>query len=287
MLVRNLSHNMRFLKDCEIIVVNDDPSESIQKELRQWNNVILIENRCNMGFGLTVNKGVTKALYQYIMLLNSDVLLQDTSYTKAFSHFETDSSLFAVSFAQKEKDGSIVGKNRIFWKNGFLQHEKANSLTSGHNGWAEGGACIIDRKKFDEIKGFDPLFSPFYWEDIDLSYRAWKRGYSILFDSRIVVEHHHESTIGVYFSKHFIKTIAFRNQLICIWKNITSKSLLYSHIPSLFKQILTKSVRGDFSFLSAFLKALFLIVPILKSRKEMQILSRKTDEEILHKQLDA
>lgn len=287
MLVRNLSHNMQFLKDCEIIVVNDDPSESIQKELRRWNNVILIENRRNMGFGLTVNKGVARALRQYIMFLNSDVLLQDTSYTKAFSHFETDRSLFAVSFAQKEKDGSIVGKNRIFWKNGFLQHEKAKDLTSGHNGWAEGGACIIDRKKFDEIKGFDPLFSPFYWEDIDLSYRAWKRGYSVLFDSRIVVEHHHESTIGVYFSKHFVKTIAFRNQLICIWKNITSKRLLFSHVFFLFKQILARSMRGDVSPLSAFFKAVFLLFPILQSRNEMRALSKKTDEEILRKQLDA
>ncbi len=124
MLVRNLSHNMQFLKDCEIIVVNDDPSENIQKELRPWNNIILIENRRNMGFGLTVNKGVIRALRQYIMLLNSDVVLQDTSYTKAFSHFETDPSLFAVSFAQKEKDGSIVGKNRIFWKTVFYSMKK-------------------------------------------------------------------------------------------------------------------------------------------------------------------
>ena len=39
-----------------------------------------------------------------------------------------------------------------------------------------GGSCAFDRQKLLELGGFDPLFAPFYLEDTDLSYLAWKRG---------------------------------------------------------------------------------------------------------------
>ncbi|PJE58197.1 MAG: glycosyltransferase family 2 protein, partial [Candidatus Portnoybacteria bacterium CG10_big_fil_rev_8_21_14_0_10_36_7] len=48
------------------------------------------------------------------------------------------------------------------------------------------------------LNGFDELYSPFYWEDIDLSYRAWKTGYTVLFDPQVLVEHHHETTIRTF-----------------------------------------------------------------------------------------
>ena len=58
-----------------------------------------------------------------------------------------------------------------------------------------------------KLGGMDTLYSPFYWEDIDLSYRAWKSGYQILYDPNIIVEHHHESTIAKYFDKKKVSDI--------------------------------------------------------------------------------
>lgn len=105
---------------------------------------------------------------------------------------------------QKEKDGKIVGANFGYFQNGLIQHSARinfDTAQSTKNFWAEAGAAIYRRDLFIKLGMMDELFSPFYWEDIDISYRVWKAGYEIKFDPSIVVEHHHESTIGKYFDK--------------------------------------------------------------------------------------
>jgi len=276
--IKNLNHNLPFLKDCQIIIVNDDPQTSLKKELKSYKNIILIENKENLGFGRAVNCGVQKAKNQYLMLINSDVVLNDTSYLTGLNHFKLK-NVFAVSFAQKEKDGTIVGKNRVYWNRGFLNHQRATNLDLGINSWAEGGACLIDKKKFLALHGFDPLYTPFYWEDIDLSYRAWKTGYKIIFDPRILIEHPHETTIGKYFTKPQIKTIAYRNQLIFIWKNLTDCRLICQHLFSLPGTILKSLLKFEFVFLFAFIKTLILLPKIIFRRLEQKksfIVSDKT-----------
>lgn len=256
LLFQNLRNNLPYLKKCEVIVVNDYPQESIRAEMeKQFPSVYLIERKVNGGFGAAVHTGISHASHPFILLLNSDVQLHDTSYEKAFKHFADDASLFGVSFALKERDGSIVGKNKIFWKKGFILHEKADDLTYGPNGWAEGGACLLDRKKYLALGGFDMIYAPFYWEDIDLSYRAWKAGYRVIFDPAIQVTHHHESTIGTLFQQEYVKTIAYRNQFLCVWRNIHDFRLIL-HILWLLPHSISMIRRGEWSFFKGFFQAM-------------------------------
>ncbi len=41
-LIRNLAHNLPFFKECEIIVVNDNPAESIVEDIKQFESLVLI-----------------------------------------------------------------------------------------------------------------------------------------------------------------------------------------------------------------------------------------------------
>ncbi len=278
--IKNLKTNIEFLKDCEIIVVNDDPTESLASYLLDFKQIILIENKQNLGFAPTVNVGFAQVKNPYVLLLNSDVVLEDNTFKKALEHFK-DKTVFAVSFAQKEKDGTLVGKNTIYWNNGFFQHSKSTNFNEGINGWAEGGSCLIDTNKFRYLNGFDEMYSPFYWEDIDLSYRAWKQGYNVLFDPTVVVEHHHESTIGSYFKKQLIIQIAYRNQLLFIWKNISNPGMLFSHLFYLKLFILKSIVKGNTPFLKGYFQALLQLPIVIKKRNSIR--SIQSDHEILSK----
>lgn len=253
--LKNLKKNLPYLHGCEIIIVNDNPESHMKQDVRFFETVRLVENKTNMGFGNSINTGVASGKFPYIMLLNDDVILKNNGFFKSLGYFKKDKKLFAVSFAQTEKDGSIVGKNKIFWKNGLFFHQKADNLTFGDTGWAEGGACIVDKQKFQELDGFDPVYSPFYWEDIDMSYRAKQKGFHIIFDPHITVEHHHESTIGTHYSKEFIRVIAYRNQFLFIWKNIRGVKII-SHLLFLPFNILYYSLKGEFAFIKGLLKAL-------------------------------
>jgi len=259
--LQNLKHNLDFLIGCQIIIVNDDPAKSLKKDLNPFKNIVLIENKKNLGFGQSINTGVKKATGQYLLLLNSDVILNDKSYLLALTHLNSK-EVFAVGFAQKEKDNSIVGKNKIFWQSGLYHHQKASDLKFGNNGWAEGGAALIDKEKFLTLGGFDPIYSPFYWEDVDLSNRAKKAGYQIVFEPKILVIHHHESTIGQHFTKKQIKIIAYRNQLIFTWKNLSNPKLFFQHLLFLPYLIIRHLMIGDYLFLISFIKALFKLTQI-------------------------
>ncbi|MCX6732206.1 MAG: glycosyltransferase [Candidatus Roizmanbacteria bacterium] len=283
-LYSNLKHNLPFFKDCEIIVVNDYTEVSITGEMKQlFPEVVVIENKKNLGFAGAVVVGINHSKSPYVFLLNNDVVLKDDSFKSALTHFQGTPSLFAVSFKQIEKDEKHVGRNKIYWSHGFFRHSKGDPGTHGINGWAEGGSMVFDKKKYEELHGFDTLYSPFYWEDIDLSYRAWKAGYTIHFDSHVLVEHHHESTIATYFQKSKIETIAYRNQFITIWKNISDFQYIAEHIMYLIKNLITYPLKGQLNFVNGFWMALLLLPQIIKKKNQQKKLWKKSDKEIFEK----
>lgn len=274
MFYRNLETNKVFFEGCEVIVMNDFPGENITSSVKQiYRDAITVNNRKNLGFAGNVNKGILQSKNKYVFLINSDVLLEDDSFLRSLDLFDKQKDLFAVGFAQKEKDGKVVGSNRGYFKNGLISHSfRQISITNvSRNFWAEGGASVFRKDLFIELGMMDELFNPFYWEDIDLSYRAWKSGYQILFYPDVLVEHQHESTIGKFFNQEKILKIAFRNQLIFQWKNLTDKDLILKHLFSLPK----------YFFTSGFFDAFKSLPKVLKTRKKSVKLFKKTDKEIL------
>jgi len=256
--------------------MNDYPGEDIAKPIQKiYSNAIVINNKKNLGFAGNVNQGVIKASRDFVFLMNSDVVLKDDTFLTALKYFKDDNDLFAVGFSQIEQDGKIVGANRAYFQNGLINHTHLQptnyTLQPSPIFWAEGGSSIFKKKVFVDLGSFDELYNPFYWEDIDLSYRAWKSGYKILYDPNIKVEHHHESTIGKYFDRYKILRTAFRNQLIFHWKNLTDKDLILKHLLNIPRYI----------FFPGFFDALVKLPKVLKSRKKTVKLFKKTDKEIL------
>ena len=64
------------------------------------------------------------------------------------------------------------------------------------------------------------LLAPFYLEDTDLGYMAWKRGWKVLYQPRSVVYHEHRGTIGKRFREDYIQAVLKKNFLLFCWKNI-------------------------------------------------------------------
>src|SRR4030095_3826855 len=95
--------------------------------------------------------------------------------------------------------------------------------------FACGGAAAYDRSLWVALGGLDPLYAPFYWEDVDLSWRARKRGWRIVHVPASVVHHEHSATIGSRFDARRVRIVYERNRLLFQWKNLTSMRLTASH----------------------------------------------------------
>src|SRR3989344_5567496 len=162
MFFKCLEINKKHFDGCEVIIINDYPLENITKRVKRiYLEAVVINNKKNLGFAGNVNRGVLKATRNYVFLMNSDVVLIDNSFLTALKHFERNDDLFAVGFAQIEKDGKIVGANRSYFKNGLINHESLRTTNYELQAtfWAEGGSSIFRRKLFVDLGLLDELYN--------------------------------------------------------------------------------------------------------------------------------
>lgn len=179
--------------------------------------VALVENQ---RFAAAVNMGAAYAQHQYFFVCNSDAQPAPDCIAQALGHF-SDTSVFAVGCREFDaaEPEQISGKNKLWFARGMFVHSRADEFSFGETAWASGGSAVIDAKKWFLLAGFDLRFYPAYWEDIDLSFRARKRGWKVLFDPEAVVEHTHESTNTPVFGTDSIAQMSWKNAFAFTWKN--------------------------------------------------------------------
>jgi len=97
-LYTNLRHNLPFLKNCEIIVVNDYPDIPLTFEMaKHFPQITVIENENNLGFAGAVSAGISTVKSQFIFLLNNDVLLNGDSFQKFLENNNLSSHMWIVA----------------------------------------------------------------------------------------------------------------------------------------------------------------------------------------------
>lgn len=262
----------------ELMVVDDASTDnSVEVVNKQFPKVKLIQKQKNSGFGSTVNLGVKNAQGDLVVLLNSDAELDRDFLKYILPHFQ-DKNIFSV--------GLNAGGNWSWAKfeNGFFWHFQVDDDNSGNlknhqTLWVSGGSGVFRKTIWDKLGGFDPLYDPFYVEDLDLGYRATKRGFINIWESRAKVEHYREKgVIEENFSKKIITDTAERNQLIFTWKNITSPKMTRSHQRALAKRLLLQP-----KYWPIFLRAIKNLPQIYKKRQIEKNEAKLSDEKLLSK----
>ena len=231
----------------EIIVADDGSVDDTNSwiETIPEKNIKLITRRRNSGFALACNMGFSACRYETVILLNNDVIVHKDFILPLIPHF-ADQKVFGVTFKALALDqltfcnGGKIGEFRMgFWK-AFRNYDVTNGdwrLAQGgdilYSFCVCGGFCAFDRRKLLEIGGFEPMMSPFYWEDVELSYRAWKRGWVIHYEPNSIVYHDASTTIRGTFNRIRIERINTRNRFIFMWKNLHDPLMLIMHLGSL------------------------------------------------------
>ncbi len=265
----------------ELIITDDsssDKSLDISKSFATNHksskvNVKIVEStrKVNSGFSSNVNRGVGESSGELVILLNSDVIPAKDFWRPLIEHF-SDKNVFAVGVKEESTENGnniLRGRGVGKWKRGFMVHSAGN-LEKSDTLWVSGGSGIFRKDLWNKLGGLDVLYNPFYWEDIDLSYRARKSGYLTLFDNKSIVRHNHDrGIIRTKFSAGNIKKIAYRNQFIFAWKNSDWINLA-QNILWLPYHILTALLRRDFIFIYGFFAALIIMPKIVLSRIRAQ-----------------
>ncbi len=220
----------------EVIVVENASEDGSAELLRErFPEVRCLRQAKNLGFGAGSNAGFRAARNDIVVLLNNDMRV-DPGFLEPLLEGFRELGVFAVTaqifFTDRNKRREETGLTTGRWEQGRLRlghriDAEIDELFPAF--YAGGGSTAYDRKKFLELGGFDPILHPFYMEDADVSYLAWKRGWKVLYAPGSVVYHEHRGTIGKKFSPASIERTIQKNHLLFVWKNIHEPGRLAGH----------------------------------------------------------
>lgn len=211
--------------DAEIIVVdNNSPDDSCQMIKERFPEVILVENKENLGFPKGNNIGVEKAKGEYVCILNPDTVVAEDTFEKilAFAKTKTDLGIIGCklidgtgNFLPESKRGiptpwvaftKIFGLYKLFPGSKSFGKYYAGHLTENQTGKVDvlvGAFMVMEKKLYEEVGGIDERYF-MYGEDIDFSYTVLGRKKSnYYFHETTVIHYKGESTIkdGTYMKR--------------------------------------------------------------------------------------
>lgn len=189
--------------DYEVIVVDNASSDdSVEKTRQNFPQARLIVNPGNIGFSRGNNVGLKVATGDYLMLLNSDVIVQDGAINKLVEFLDQHPETAMVGPRLVNRDGSFQAScrrklpnpwNSFVYLFGLKKIIKAEYKSDSRPEAVEetealSGAAMMFRKGvYEKIGGLDEEFF-MYGEDLDFCFRAGQVG-KIFFVGTAVITH--------------------------------------------------------------------------------------------------
>lgn len=277
----------------ELIVVDDVSSDrSPDLVAAKFPQVRLVRNEVNLGFAGASNRGGQEARGSVILMMNNDMRVPPECVARAVAPFFEPRAagappLFAVGL--KTVDWNDGSPNHLCmdaaWRRGGIGKVWSDPQTRCRTTFPQGGSAAYDRALFLQMGGFDPIFYPTYWDDYDLSYRACKAGWEVLYEPAAVADHLGQASLKRQTSYSRREQIVERNRLWFNWLNLDDPLLIARHvlaIPWICARDVAKGhgVNGVLGLLRA-LRGLPRVLRRRSERRRSALPSRRTDRELV------
>ena len=190
-------------KNLQIIVVNNSFDDELEEEIKNFKDVLFIQNKENLGFTGGNNVGVKYALLSgadYIFILNPDTLIDKDCISALIKTVNVGDILGPkIYFANSKKiwyAGGILDKLNVIGKHrGVDEIDKAQYENTEETDYVSGAAMFVKRKVFDSVGLFDEKYF-LYYEDADLSERVKNAGYKIIYAPAAIIWHKNAGSAG-------------------------------------------------------------------------------------------
>lgn len=181
----------------DLVVVDnasaDGSADYVREFAKSHNNITLIENSENLGYAGGNNVGlkfIQDKDYEFVGLLNNDILFTPNWLENTIKGFELDSGLGMLSPRNNEKC-KLTNKNYLDGYEKYLQKFKAPLKYVVTPFFS----CVIMKKEVvDRVGLLDEAFTPAFWEDNDYSFRAMYLGYGLAYVNSAFIFHNHSTT---------------------------------------------------------------------------------------------
>lgn len=270
-------------RDFEVIVVDNGSKDgTVEFIKKKYDKITLIENKENTGACKARNQGIETAKGEWILILDCDIILEKEFLSRLLTFMPqvpSETGIIQPRILKIDKKtiystGIFLSPLRKFYDIGKGKRDSRQFGTVKNIFGACSAAVLYNRRMLDAIKEntgyFDERFF-FLVEDVDLSWRAQKKGWKAVYYPEAVCYHNGDSSCTF---KKIRQYLCFRNRYFIIFKNEPPErlsSLLYPliiyDIPRMF-YLLAVNTRYA-------LKALKEIVIFYK---EQQVLRNSADQ---------
>ena len=278
--------------EVEVIVVDDASADSSREWLSEHerNNIInLVELQNNVGFVRAVNRGFQAATNDVVFLLNNDVRVEPDCIFPLVKHFD-EPNVFAVCCrADRIKTGRLDGGGKLgtfkrgFWRV-FVNYEAIPSETGTDliSFFGSGGYTAYDRQKLMILGGFQDCLAPNYWEDVEICYRAWKRGWTVRYEPTSLVHHLGSASMKKQPSNE-MSIVTELNRLLMTWINLHERIWFAKHLGWLGLKLVGSVVSLRWNYLRSFRRALSKISKVRAARRIERKAAAVSDRELAQK----
>lgn len=175
----------------EIIVVDDGSSPEVQQSLMEWADnlrIQFISKPANEGFSRTVNRGISEARGEFMLLANNDIIFHESGWLNRMLEAMNAEDKVGIAGARLLYPNRTIQHGGVFpTRNLYFNHRyrgrpadypPALAVEEVH---AVTGALMLIRK---EVFADIGLFSEEYFiafEDIDFCYRSKQQGWKIVY----------------------------------------------------------------------------------------------------------
>ncbi|HIJ94155.1 MAG TPA: glycosyltransferase [Desulfuromonadales bacterium] len=272
----------------EVIIVDDCSADESCKLVREmFPSAKLLINPVNSGFSKTCNAGMAIAQFPILLCINTDVKVGANLLTTLASHF-VDPELFAVTpriFVEREgkNQGAVISAyRRGFIRGGFIRMDE--ELPVRENLYAIGACVAYSAQKYRALGGYCEMYSPFLFEDADISYRAWKRGWKSIYDPSATVWHYSNATLGKDKAKlRRNHVIYYRNRFLFHWINLTDPAFILRNFLIILFRLTVSFLWLNFTYYKAFWEAAHYWKDIQLLRRAERPYRKLGDAEILRR----
>lgn len=191
-----------------IVVDNGSKDGSIKLVEKNWKQVRLIKFPINKGFAVANNVGFRKAKGRYVLLLNSDTIINSTTLPVMVKFLDDHPDAGCVGCKHLNVDRTLqrsmdnfpsllndflsytelyrlpmllpLLKNKFAW---WSDHDKVRDVD-----WVNGACMMVRKEIIDEIGGLDERFF-IYAEELDWCYRMKEKGWKVYFTPEATLIH--------------------------------------------------------------------------------------------------
>lgn len=221
--------------DYEIIVVDNSSDKKQQCKYKNEQVTVLLDIE-NHGFGHACNVGAKEAKGRFLLFLNSDTLIHDNSLMKCVKYMKNNQDIGVLGARILLRDGTLdhgckrgfptpsaafyyyAGLDKKYptsikfgaYRQTFLCETETNEVDS-----VSGAFLMISKTLFENVKGFDETFF-MYGEDLDLCFRVKENGYKVVYFPEAVITHL-KGQSGLYKSSKIV-IYHFYNAMILFYK---------------------------------------------------------------------